>query len=170
MELLAAVAELQQEHDFTLSIAGLGHAEGDVRDFIEEHGLRDRVSQLGWVEAGDIPALMTAHDVLVLPSWAEGLPNVMIEAMAAGLAVVVSAVGNVSSAVEDRKEALLVEPRDIAGLHSAIERLLRDPDLLCSIAQNGHDLAKKEFSVVQASDKLAAIIREVVTEQARDRG
>lgn len=165
MELLATVAALKSTHDFTLSIAGLGHAENDVRKFVEKHRLNDCVTLLGWVSSEDVPALMAVNDVLVLPSWAEGLPNVMIEAMAAGLAVVVSAVGNVPTVVEDGKDALLVEPRDVEGLRSAIERLLDDPGLLSSIAQNGHELAKREFSVEQASDKLTTIIYEVAAER-----
>lgn len=170
MELLVALESLKSSHHFTLSIAGLGHAEDDVREFIEKHDLNNCVNLLGWVESGDVPALMAVNDVLVLPSWAEGLPNVMIEAMAAGLAVVVSAVGTVPTVVENGKEALLVQPRDVEGLRAALKRLLEDPKLLGSIARSGHELAKREFSVDQASDKLTEIIHEVVAERVSGSG
>lgn len=166
MELLAAVADLRNDYMFTLSIAGQGHAEDDVNKFIETHALQVSVSLLGWVEPENISALMAKHDVLVLPSWAEGLPNAMVEAMATGLTVVVSAVGNIPSVIEDGKDGLLVVPRNVESLRSALESLLRDPNLLCSLAQNGHAVAKNKFSVEQASGKLTRIIHEAMVDKA----
>jgi glycosyltransferase involved in cell wall biosynthesis len=99
-------------------------------------------------------------DIFVLPSWAEGLPNAMIEAMAAGLACVVSAVGNVPDVVTDEREALLVPPREIAALAMALERLLVDRPLRDRLASAAHEFAAARFGVERASD---AILRAVTS-------
>jgi glycosyltransferase involved in cell wall biosynthesis len=94
-ELLEACRALSDRYAFRLTIAGKGRAEHAVKDFVAEHGLANRVAHVGWMKGEGLLRVLENADVLVLPSWAEGLPNAMIEGMAAGLAVVVSSVGNV---------------------------------------------------------------------------
>lgn len=88
-------------------------------------GLDGRVQLLGPVRA--VADLLAACDVFVLPSRREGLGVAALEAMAAGRAVVASAVGGLATAVVDQRTGLLVPPGDAAALADALERLLRDP-------------------------------------------
>lgn len=94
-ELIEALAPLTKTLDFTLSIAGDGHARQVAEEQVKAGPLAPRTRFLGWTRPEAVPEILAQHDILVLPSWAEGLPNAMIEAMAAGLGVIVTSVGNV---------------------------------------------------------------------------
>jgi glycogen synthase len=84
---------------------------------------------LGFVPHAEVERLLARAAVVVLPSHREGLPMVLLEAMAHGRAVVATPVGGIPSLVEDGKTGLLVPPGDAAAFRAAIERLLGDPDL-----------------------------------------
>lgn len=161
-ELIDACAGLPHETAFSLTIAGKGHAEAPARERVTASGLAERVHFAGWIEGVELQQALAAHDVLVLPSWAEGLPNAMIESMAAGLAVVVTAVGNIPDVVVDGEHALLVPPRNVAALRAALLRVLGDPALHRRLQSGGHGLAASGFSVEPAMDKLAAAVLDAI--------
>ena len=84
--------------------------------------------------------------MFVLPSWAEGLPNSVLEAMAARLPVVATKVGGIPELIEDGVNGLLVPPKDPSALATAINRLLEDPALADKLAQGAQGRARAEFS------------------------
>lgn len=162
IELIEACARLWPTHRFTLTIAGRGHAEEASRELVEVSGLRGQVRFVGWAEGLVLEQLLSESDVLVLPSWAEGLPNAMIEAMAAKLAVIVSAVGNIPDVVADGKEAILVPPRDPSALAVALSRVLRNLALRQSLAVRGHEFAAERFSANSAAALLDQAVRAAI--------
>lgn len=161
-ELLQACARLTDRYDFRLVIAGRGRAEEAARRHVAEASLSDRVEFAGWVRGDALERLLADSDVLVLPSWAEGLPNAMIEAMAARLAVVVSAVGNVPAVVNDGREALLIPPKSVDALSAAIARLLEDPGLRADVAARGHAFVKEHYAVEPAIAVLSSAIESAI--------
>jgi len=161
-ELLEACARLGPTHRFSLTIAGKGHAEKEARELVASSGLKHQVRFVGWTEGVELERLLDASDVLVLPSWAEGLPNAMIEAMAAKLAVVVSAVGNVPDLVTDGHEVLLVAPKDASELFRAMSRIVRKQSLREEVANRGHAFAVKSFSVESAVGLLDSAIHAAI--------
>jgi glycosyltransferase involved in cell wall biosynthesis len=94
----------------------------------------------------DIPRILGCCDIAVLPSRAEGLPNAVLEYMAAGLPTIVSRVGGNTELVQDGVTGLLVPPEDSAALSGALLRLLRDPVLARRMAQSGHEFTVRNFS------------------------
>lgn len=154
VELFEAFRTLTGQRDVLLNLVGDGHAVPWVREFIASHGLQDKVRLSGWLDATDILKAYRDADVLVLPSWAEGLPNAMIEAMASGLAVVITSVGNVPDVVADRREAMLVPPKDTAALAAALDEIVSDWTLREAIGRAGHELAGREFAVEVAVDRI----------------
>jgi glycosyltransferase involved in cell wall biosynthesis len=168
-ELLEACQALSPLYSFRLVIAGRGHAEADARALVENMDLANVVDFSGWVQGEALDALFSASDILVLPSWAEGLPNAMIEAMAAKLAVVVSAVGNVPDLITDGQEALLVPPKDVQMLKEAIKRLLVDKAFYEELAERGHAFARDNFAVESAVEKLVVIVEMAIQESLRSR-
>jgi glycosyltransferase involved in cell wall biosynthesis len=151
-ELLDACRLLAPSHEFRLSIAGDGHYSSVARETVRSHGLAERVSFAGSLDEPAVRDALASHDILVLPSWFEGLPNVMIEAMSAGLAVVTTPVGSIPDYVTHERHALLVEPRDSRALAGAIARLIEDPELRARIAETGREMASLRFSVENAVD------------------
>ena len=101
-------------------------------------------------------------DIFVLPSWSEGLPNSMIEAMAAGLATVVTSVGVITDYIQNNKHALIVPPHNIELLEDALKRLITDQDLRSSIAFEGRNLSVSCFSVESNTTKLGDIMEAVI--------
>ena len=159
-ELLDSCLQLNDKTRFSLVVAGKGNAEERAMEFVQDNGLVEKVDFRGWVEGIELAKLFKECDILVLPSWAEGLPNAMIEAMAAGLAVVVSSVGNIPSVLTDGKNGLLIPPKNVKALTKALHRIIDDPVLLNSLAVNGHNLARESFSIDQGVRKLESIFNE----------
>jgi glycosyltransferase involved in cell wall biosynthesis len=125
LEALARLALEGPEVPWRLAIAGRGEEEAKLRAFADEHGLTDRLSLLGFRE--DIPDLLAAADVFVMPSLREGLPVALVEAMFAGRPVVASRVGGIPEVLSGEGDALLVPPQDAASLATALRRLLTCP-------------------------------------------
>jgi glycosyltransferase involved in cell wall biosynthesis len=100
----------------------------------------------------DIPMLFARSNIIVLPSYREGLPKVLIEAAAAGRAIVTTDVAGCRDAIEPDQTGLLVPVRDVEALADAIERLIRDAPLRKRMGQAGRKLAERVFSI----DKIVA--------------
>jgi glycosyltransferase involved in cell wall biosynthesis len=125
LDALAGVAG-QLPPDWVLLCAGRDDGAGPVlRARAQALGFADRVRWLGLRE--DVPALLVASDVGILPSHEEGFSNSVLEGMAAGVAMIVSDVGGNAEAVQDGVSGCVVPPRDPAALGTAILGLARDP-------------------------------------------
>ncbi|MBN1868883.1 glycosyltransferase [Candidatus Sumerlaeota bacterium] len=103
--------------------------DGDMRDEIEGHaiaeGLSERMLFLG--RRDDVPALLQASDIAILPSFKEGFSNALVEAMAAGLPVVATDVGGNAEAIEHGRSGWIVPPRDDPAFLNAVAHLIDDP-------------------------------------------
>lgn len=118
-------------------------------------GVGERFEFLGF--RTDMDALFGACDLVVLPSLYEGLPLALIEAMAAGKAVVATDIGGTRELVIDGETGLLVAPRDPGALATAITSVLGDPSLACRFAAAGRERAVSGFS---AGAMVGAVSRE----------
>ena len=118
-----------------------------LHERVIELGISDHVFFLGRVE--DICGLLQMSDVFALLSRTEGFPNVVIEAMAASLPVVATAVGGTPEAVVDGVTGFLVESGDSAMAAQHICRLLGDPELKCRVGALGRKRVKEYFSIQQ---------------------
>jgi glycosyltransferase involved in cell wall biosynthesis len=110
----------------------------------------------------DIPNILGCCDIAVLPSRAEGLPNAVLEYMAAGLPTIVSRVGGNAELMEDGVTGLLVPPEESSALSVAFLRLLRDPALARRLAQNGHEFAVQNFSFERLVDEVDRLYSELL--------
>jgi glycosyltransferase involved in cell wall biosynthesis len=124
-ELIDAVAGMERA-DWQLFIAGTGEDEARFEQQARHSAASQNIVFLGQVDEAAIGALLAAADLLVLPSFMEGMPYVVLEAMASSLAVVASRVNGIPEAVDDGASGLLVAPGDVAALRSSIEALLQD--------------------------------------------
>jgi len=157
-ELLEACSALSTTNPFEIRVVGDGKALMACRRMVEEKGIGARVRFSGWLEGPELRRALADADIFVLPSWEEGLPNAMIEAMAAGLAVVVSAVGNVPDVIRDGQDGLLVPPRDVESLGETLLTVIDDPALVRHLGKNALATAQQNFGVEQAVDRILAVI------------
>jgi glycosyltransferase involved in cell wall biosynthesis len=154
-ELIEACRRLAGNRRFTLDVAGEGNVSEEARALVARHGLNEVVRFRGWLRDQQLLDALNEAYVLVLPSWAEGLPNAMIEAMAAGLAVVVTAVGAIPELIADRRSGLLVEAKNTDALTGALDEIIQNGELRERLAREAHRVAVREFEVEAAVNRLA---------------
>lgn len=143
-----------------LLVCGEGELADDLRASAAELGLGDCVRFLGYRR--DVPALMAAADLFVLPSRWEGCPMVILEAMAAGLPIVATAVGGVPELIRDGQEGLLVPPENPVALAEALQGLLGDSQLAARLGNQARARARQVFSADGAAQKMAAFYEELL--------
>jgi glycosyltransferase involved in cell wall biosynthesis len=142
--LLRALAALP-DASFEAVIAGDGPDRSTLEAEIGRLGIGDRVRLLG--ERRDIPELLGAADVFVLPSRSEGLPVSVLEAMVAGLPVVASRVGGVPELVAEGETGLLVAPGNSDELAAALKRVLADRELRRRLGTAGRARVEQQFDL-----------------------
>ncbi len=125
-------------------LLGEGSKRADFEQQVKDLGLQANFLFLG--RRSDVPAILACCDIAVLPSLAEGLPNAVLEYLAAGLPVVATAVGGNLEIIREGTTGLLVPPQDSRALAAALIRLLSDNDLAVRIAGAGRDYVKQNFS------------------------
>ncbi len=139
-----------------LTLAGGGDIEG-YRAIAQAMGLGDRVYFAGWTEQAQVARLMSEADLLVLPSHDEGLPLVILEALACGVPVVCTPVGEIAHVLQDRVHAHFVAPGDVSGLARTLAALLADAPQRTALSQQGRALYRQSFALPRFFDQIAAL-------------
>jgi len=143
--------------------------EGSLREqlvaYIREHGLERRVHLLG--KRNEVPECLAASDVFVLSSNWEGNPLAVMEAMAAGLPVVSTAVGGVPELVESGQQGILVPPGDCAAFAEAMRTLLNDPEKRTAMANAARVRATAAFNVERMAQGYERIYRAALVTSGR---
>ncbi len=140
----------------TLTVAGGGDVP-HYREMADQLGLDDRIRFAGWTEAPRLMALMAQADALVLPSHDEGLPLVVLEALALGLPVVCTPVGEIPDHLQDGRHACFAPPGDAAALARVLARVLGDASLRQRLSLEGRALWQREFSMDRFFARIAAV-------------
>ncbi len=133
------------------ALVGDGPAREEMEALARELGIGQRVIFTG--ARRDMPGVYASLDLCVLPSWNEGLPLSVLEAMAAGVPVVTTRVGSLPEVVQPESTGLLIEPGDTTGLSGALARLLGDAELRNRLAQNGRRLVEERFSATRMAEE-----------------
>jgi len=120
-------------------------------------GLSRWVHFSGWVGQPEVARLMAAADVLVLPSYDEGLPLVILEALANGVAVVCSPVGEIGSALTDGVNAIFVPAGDVTALAASLQSVLKDPLRRQTLERDGRQLYAHQFSLQRFFQEVARV-------------
>lgn len=159
-EILEALKKLQsKKHQFIFTFVGDGNGMITAKQFVNENNLSKQVIFKGWVSQSVIQSDYESADVFVLPSWVEGMPNALIEALSCGLAAVVSNVGMIPNYLENGKNALIVTPQKSYSLYTAMEKLILDTKLKINISKNGYKVANEYFSTDKGLTAMASIIK-----------
>jgi glycosyltransferase involved in cell wall biosynthesis len=131
-----------------------------LKDLTVSLGLRDEVVFLG--ERDDIPQVLRAVDVLLVPSWEEPFGRAIVEALAMRVPVVATNVGGPAEIVREGEEGLLLEPRAPERWASAIEKLINHPDRRAEMGRKGRGRAVSSFGVEAHVDKVLAVYGEAL--------
>jgi glycosyltransferase involved in cell wall biosynthesis len=153
--LIAASSRLAQRRPVRLAVAGDGPLRPDLERAVAGGDLP--IAFLGRVAPAEVPAFLAAVDVLAVPSYDEGLPRAVLEAMAMRLPVVASSVGGIPEAIEDQRSGLLVPAGDDEALATALERVLDDPTLASRLGRAGRRRVVDEFDARVGWPRLAAV-------------
>jgi colanic acid/amylovoran biosynthesis glycosyltransferase len=153
---------------FRCDIVGAGPLQGSLQERIDRHGLRDRVALLGPLDQEQILQLYRTTDIFALPAVIaasgdrDGIPVVLMEAMACELPVVTTAVTGIPELVQDGESGLIVAQRDASDLAQALERLIADPDLRPRLGKEGRRAVLEGFQVQDSAKKLASVFRSAI--------
>ncbi len=142
--------------------AGEGELEEKIRHEVLCRGLSDHVCFLGLRR--DIPRILEALDLLALPSLWEGLPNVMLEAMAAGVPVVATRVGGVPDVLADGETGILCEP-SVPSIAAGLLRALDHPDEAARMAKAARDLIRERFDINNTARRYTGFYRTLARDQ-----
>lgn len=160
LDLIDAWANVDARLEGTLLIAGDGPLRDVVAKRIDSLGLSGRVALVGHVDRDGMHALYRRASVFVLPSYREGFPTVVAEAMAYGLAVVTTPVDGVRDWLREPGNAILVDPGDVPGITAALERLLTNEALRWDMGV-ANRLAVERFLVREVADEIEERLAEV---------
>lgn len=166
-DLLRSLAEVVKcGIDAGIVIAGEGRERNALETLVDDLNLSDRVRLLGF--QNDLRSLYEAMDLFVLSSRREGLPNVVLEAMALEAPVVATRVAGVPRLIENEQNGLLVDLNDRRALTDTIVRALRDEELRRRMAIAGRTTIEKKFSFAVRMEKVAAVYDELLSSSGRD--
>ena len=159
-DLLSALDLLQHtEPDLRTLIVGDGPLGEQLRTKAHAFTLDDTVKFLG--HRDDVPRLLAASDVLVLPSLYEGLPNVVLEAMRFRKPVVATSAPGTTEVVVDGETGRLVPMRDFVALARAIRELIRDPEKARRMGEAGRSRVEAEFRAETMVERFATLYEEI---------
>ena len=157
--LLAAAAQVPEA---TFVLAGDGPLRAELEQQTRALGVADRCVFLGY--RADVPALLAAADLVVLPSLFEGLPVSVLEAMAAQRPVVATAIGGTDEAITHDQTGVLVPAGDSTALAAAIRRMRADPALAQRLAAAGRQRVEREFSSARTATEVMKVYDQVMAE------
>jgi glycosyltransferase involved in cell wall biosynthesis len=163
--LLGAVRRLRPR-GWSLLLVGEGPERESIERLIASANLQERVFMLG--RRSDVHDILDAADLVVLPSYSEGMPNAVLEAMAHGIPVVASDVGGVRSLLGSGA-GIIVAPGDDQALADALRRLIDDPSLRAEMGDKGRGLAQGSLSVEAMRDATLSAISDIRERQSRVR-
>ena len=156
--LFEAMADLRKRHPgLVLTLVGDGPDRPALEAVAQARGLSDATVFTGYLSQDAVAEELSRTDVFVLPSFAEGVPVVLMEAMASGAPVVATRVAGVPELVEDGVHGLLVPPGDPQTLAEALEHLIADHDLRQRMGSAGRAKIAVEFDVDREAARLAAL-------------
>lgn len=159
--LLQAIALLKDRFpEIVLKCGGDGELE-KVKQYARELGISKNVLVLGWVSGEEKTQLLMQSAVYVLPSFNEGLPMGILEAMSAGLPVVSTTVGGIPDAINDGVEGFLVEPGEPTALADAIRKLILSPQCRAEMGRSGRQKVEKFFLPEKVIPQVLAIYKEL---------
>ncbi|MEK6759614.1 MAG: glycosyltransferase family 4 protein [Deltaproteobacteria bacterium] len=148
-----------------LVLVGRGDAQDELERRREASGIKDRIELTGFYN-GDVDALLASFDLYVFPSFQEGFPYSILEAMRAGCPIVSTNVGGIPEAIRDSIEGLLVEPNSVAQLQASMERMILDKELRARLGKSALRRFEKDFVLTAMHKRLGKVFKTTVAQKS----
>lgn len=159
-ELFSVLPQLHEQFpQMRLLLGGIWEDE-ELRE--EAAKMKEYVTDLGWLQGEAKKDCLRISDLFVFPTYFEGQPVSVLEAMAYQCGIVATNVGGIPQMVEQEQTGLLIEPKDPERLKSALEKLLSDPELCERLGKNARAKVQKEFSIEKSLQELIKIYQQMV--------
>lgn len=152
----------------TLTIAGSGPDELELRAMAHSLGIGEKTRFVGRVESAAMPELYRSATIVLNPSRIDNMPNSLLEACASGIPIVSTNVGGIPYMVEHERSALLVQPGDSVAMAAAIIRLVMDAELYARLRDAGIDVAKR-YTWKRVRPRLLSVYEDVQGGRGRSR-
>lgn len=159
-DLLDAISERRSELEVArFEICGGGADLAEAKTQTERDSIESLVTFRGWVDGEEKAQILGKCSMLVLPSHREGFPNALLEAMAAGLAVVATRVGAVGDIIEDERTGLIVDAQNVRGIGDALVRLVNDRGLRERLGGAGREKVYDQHNIKNIWPYLLELLR-----------
>ena len=161
-DLIKAFSMVAKKHpEWKLFFAGNGEIQ-QAQELASELGIAEKVVFKGWVSGDKKNELFNKASIFCLPSYAEGFPMAVIDAMAFSLPVVTTTVGGIMDVFENERDILAFSPGDIITLAEKLDNLISDPVKRTKLANNAINIIKDKFDIIQVTHELDNIYKKLL--------
>jgi glycosyltransferase involved in cell wall biosynthesis len=149
-----------ERDDLRVLIVGDGQLKGNIETLLETEKISHRVDLPGWISHKQLPRYLNQIRLLVLPSFTEGLPNIMLEAMACGTPVLATPVGAIQDVICDGETGFIMEGNSPESIAENVIRALECPDL-ARIAENGRHFVLENYTFEKTVERWEKIFNNI---------
>ena len=158
---IQALPEILTSHtEFRVCIGGAGQLKESIESSLEAEGILDRIDLPGWISHDELPGYFNRFRLLILPSYTEGLPNIILEAMACGTPVLATPVGAIPDVIKDGITGFIMENNSPECIAEHVNRALSHADLQ-QIAENGKKFVEENYSFEKTVRSWKEIISDI---------
>ncbi|MDD4752956.1 MAG: glycosyltransferase [Desulfitobacteriaceae bacterium] len=160
LNFVKSISLIQEINHLNFLLVGDGELNNDVVDFINDNSLNHQVTLKGWIPHNKITDYLNDVKLIVIPSYTEGLPNLMLEAMACGTIVLASPVGSIPDVIKDGETGFLLDNNSPECIRESVNHIFEHPSLDI-IAYNAFQYVNKEFTYEKAVSSYGLIFHEL---------
>ena len=157
LNFVKAIPEIIKKNDLNFLIVGDGPLRDKIEEYLDKENLKDKVKLKGWIPHDELPNHLNELKLVVLPSYTEGLPNIMLEAMACGTPVLATSVGAIPDVIKDGETGFIMGNNSPECIAENVERALNHPNLE-KIEENARALVERKFTYEAAVVRYKSII------------
>jgi len=152
---------VNEHDDISFFIGGYGLHYETMKEIITKNNLGDKIEMVGWIPHKMVNKYLNEMKLLVLPSYSEGLPTIILEAMACGTPVLATPVGAVPDIIEDGETGFLLKSNDPKHIAEKIIELLNKPELLEKVSINAYNYVRENFSYGKILKSWKRLLQEI---------
>lgn len=162
LEFVSSLGTALDGEQCRVALIGDGDLRGEVEAVLARDRVRESVDVIGWIDNADLPRYLNTIKVLVVPSYREGLPNIVLEAMACGCIVLATPVGGIPALVRDGATGFITETNAPDILSQNIRRALQHPDKE-GVSEKARDLIERSYTYDAAVRQYGQILAHIST-------